>query len=155
MVNDMFYEDGLQSPEDGRDAKDRERRFLASLREGDDGFRYPYDDSVAALERLLDSADDEARIVELMRRDVDRHVGGSRGRRRRREPAKSGNQRDRLAQTVSTTAARIGRPAIGAEVRVYVQTSIAQRTREVLAQRGVTLAEGFDDVARRLSGREH
>ncbi|MHB8432258.1 MAG: hypothetical protein ACYDCA_01395 [Candidatus Tyrphobacter sp.] len=46
--------------------------------------------------------------------------------------------------------ARMGRPVIGSEVRVYVQTSIAQRTREVLTKHRMTLADVFDDYAREL-----
>ncbi|MHB8441185.1 MAG: hypothetical protein ACYDBM_03920 [Candidatus Tyrphobacter sp.] len=44
----------------------------------------------------------------------------------------------------------MGRPVIGSEVRVYVQTSIAQRTREVLTKHRMTLADVFDDYAREL-----
>jgi hypothetical protein len=78
-------------------------------------------------------------------------LGRSRGRRRRRTP-KSTKHTDRVARTDdSARLTRTGRPAIGAEVRVYVQTSIAQPTREILASRGLTLADIFDGCARGLS----
>lgn len=91
----------------------------------------------------------EPSIAELMRHDIDlRHVG-SRGRRRRGRP-KAVKHDNCAAQAQSLQSTRIGRPMIGAEVRVYVQTSIAQRTRELLASNGLTLAEVFDDYARQL-----
>lgn len=90
----------------------------------------------------------EPSIGELMRRDV-RTRGGSHGRRRKSAPKTA------LSHTVTrvdiASSLRIGRPALGAEVRVYVQTSIARVTREILGQRGVTLAEVFDDFARELA----
>jgi hypothetical protein len=49
---------------------------------------------------------------------------------------------------------RIGRPTIGAEVRVYVQTSIAHRTRELLTEHRVSLAQVLDECADRLDARE-
>jgi len=98
-----------------------------------------------------DSDDDAASIAELMRRDVNLRLGGSKGCRRRRAPKKS-QRGDRAVRTDdSSRTSRIGRPAIGAEVRVYVQTSIDRRTREVLAENGITLADVFDDCARELA----
>jgi|SRR5579872_1835137 len=92
----------------------------------------------------------EPSTTELMRRDVDVRHAGSRGRRRRgvSKPAQSSQRAARSNET--SQASRIGRPIIGSEVRVYVQTSIAQRTRDILLQRGVTLADVFDDYVRRL-----
>jgi hypothetical protein len=91
----------------------------------------------------------ERSIQELMRRDVRVDSSGSRGRRRRTPSEKTQHSRH-AAPPQECSASRIGRPTIGAEVRVYVQTSIAQRTREILAQQGMTLADVFDDYARSL-----
>jgi hypothetical protein len=91
----------------------------------------------------------EPSIAEMMRRDVDARNAGSRGRRRR--GASKAVQSPRTTRSnEASDAPRIGRPLVGAEVRVYVQTSIAQRTRDILLQRGVTLADVFDDYARGL-----
>jgi len=95
-----------------------------------------------------DGEDREPSIQELMRRDVKVRTTGSRGRRRRGHPKKV--QSRQAAQPQECTSPRIGRPTIGSEVRVYVQTSIAQRTREMLAKQGLTLADVFDDYARSL-----
>ena len=100
---------------------------------------------------IHDVADDEREpsITQLMRRDVNVRLGGSRGRRRRRSSkAVSSSHASRTQEPAQT--ARMGRPVIGSEVRVYVQTSIAQRTREILTKRGMTLADVFDDYAREL-----
>jgi hypothetical protein len=99
-------------------------------------------------EYQLSSEELEPSIAELMRRDV-RTRGGSRGRRRKSSPKPTPSRtvsRDDVA-----SSSRIGRPAIGAEVRVYVQTSIARVTQEILGRRGVTLAEVFDNCARDLA----
>lgn len=98
-----------------------------------------------------DSDDDAASIAELMRRDVDLRQGGSKGRPRRR--AAKNSQRGEHAVRVDDQlrTSRIGRPVIGAEVRVYVQTSIDKRTREILAENGITLADVFDDCAWELA----
>ena len=99
----------------------------------------------------FESDDREPSIAELMRRDVNFRLGHSRIRRRRQAP-KAAKHSDRIARADdSARTVRIGRPAVGAEVRVYVQTSIAQRTREILAKSGLTLADVFDDCARGLS----
>ena len=102
-------------------------------------------------DEIYEIGDDEREpsIRELMRRDVDVGSSGSRGRRRRTPPKKTKHSRH-AGQPQEYAASRIGRPTIGAEVRVYVQTSIAQRTREILAQQGMTLADVFDDCARSL-----
>jgi hypothetical protein len=102
----------------------------------------------------LEPNDDEVSIAELMRRDVNFRPGGSRGRRRRR-----GNTNDAVSRRSTpggdeATSSRIGRPSIGAEVRVYVQTSIAQRTREILVEHGITLADVFDECAREIASDE-
>jgi hypothetical protein len=91
----------------------------------------------------------EPSIVELMRRDVDPRHGGSRGRRRRSAPKAS--HRTEPARTDPMQPARLGRPAVGEELRVYVQTTIAPQTRETLTKRGLTLAEVLDDCARELA----
>jgi hypothetical protein len=99
-------------------------------------------------EYQLSSEELEPSIAELMRRDVRTH-GGSRGHRRKSPPKPIPSRTVSRADVASSS--RIGRPAIGAEVRVYVQTSIARVTREILGRRGVTLAEVFDDCARELA----
>ena len=90
----------------------------------------------------------EPSIAELMRWDVRTH-GGSRGRRRKSPPKPTPSRT--VSRVDVASSSRIGRPAIGAEVRVYVQTSIARVTREILGRRGVTLAEVFDNCARELA----
>ncbi len=100
--------------------------------------------------RDVDDVEREPSIAELMRRDVDVRAGGSRGRRRRRA-AKAVSSSHHAARTQEPAqTVRMGRPVIGSEVRVYVQTSIAQRTREVLTKNRMTLADVFDDYARGL-----
>jgi hypothetical protein len=47
-------------------------------------------------------------------------------------------------------AARVGRPTIGSEVRVHVQTMIVQETCDILVKHRVMLADVFDDCARKL-----
>jgi hypothetical protein len=149
-TNDVRFDGERLWPSDPTDGEDGQRAVVARLRALDDDFRYPYDDSLAALDELLDD-DADATIAELMRHDVDRRRSGSRGRRRR--GAKARDARSRAAPK-DAVALRIGRPTIGAEVRVYVQTSIAQCTRDALIRRKVTLADVFDDIAQRL-GDEH
>ena len=98
----------------------------------------------------VDDVEREPSIAELMRRDVNVRLSGSRGRRRRR-PSKTVSSSHHAARTQKPAqATRIGRPVIGSEVRVYVQTSIALRTREVLTKHGMTLADVFNDYAREL-----
>lgn len=100
--------------------------------------------------RAVDEDVREPSIAELMRRDVNVRLGGSRGRRRRRaSKAVTSSHHTARSQEPAQTA-RMGRPVIGSEVRVYVQTSIAQRTREVLTKHGMTLADVFDDYVREL-----
>jgi hypothetical protein len=98
----------------------------------------------------LRNEEQEPSIAELMRRDIDPRHGGSRGRRRRCAPKAS--QRAEPARTDRPMqAARLGRPALGEELRVYVQTTIGPQTRETLTKRGLTLAEVLDDCARELA----
>jgi hypothetical protein len=115
---------------------DHKGRIIVSLPSPDDDLDVP-------------SEDDEATISQLMRREVDRSHGGSRGRRRR-EPPKISHQ-SASARTDHLKAARLGRPALGEEPRVYVQTTIAAQTRETLAKHHMTLATVFDECARGLS----
>lgn len=87
-------------------------------------------------------------IAELMRREIGRRQSGSRGRRRSAPKASqrsAGGGADRHAQP-----ARLGRPTVGEELRVYVQTTIAPQTRQTLTKRGLTLAEVLDACAREL-----
>jgi hypothetical protein len=93
--------------------------------------------------------DDEPSIAELMRRDVDRRVGGSRGRRRRRPPKAAPCTAPTRSKLLMP--ARVGRPLIGDEVRVHVQTTIALQTRELLTKRSLTLADVLDICARELA----
>jgi hypothetical protein len=98
----------------------------------------------------LRTEDREPSIAELMRREVDRRQGGSRGRRRRGVPKASQPSAPARADRL-IKGARLGRPAVGEELRVYVQTTIAPQTREALAKHRVTLADVFDDCARALA----
>ena len=92
----------------------------------------------------------EPSIAELMRRDVDRRQGGSRGRRRRCAP-KDSHSAGSAGTDRPTEPARLGRPVVGEELRVYVQITIAPQTRETLTKRGLTLAGVLDDCARELA----
>jgi hypothetical protein len=117
---------------------DRKGRIIVSLPAPEAEFEFPRDEL-------------EPRIADLMRRDVNHRTGGSRGRRRR-QASRPTLKREKPVQLDDTAhPSRIGRPVIGTEARVYVQTSIAQSTRKILAERGVTLADVFDDCARELA----
>jgi hypothetical protein len=111
-----------------------------------DAFRVSSDDSLAALEDVIAFQCAEVRIAELMQRDVDLKSSGSRARRRRSSRAASVTKREQ-GTSGPKSPARVGRPAIGAEARVRVQTSVALRTREILAEVGVTLADVFEACA--------
>ncbi len=136
----MAYDNDLEWLRDRGVQVDHKGRIIVSLPAVPDDEIYDIDP--------LDER--EPSIAELMRRDVDVRHAGSRGRRRRglSKPVQPGQRAARAAQPSQT--ARIGRPVVGTEVRVYVQTSIAQRTREILTRHGVTLAEVFDNYAREL-----
>lgn len=137
----MAYENQLDWLRDRGVQIDHKGRIIVSLPTIPDAD--VYDADLADEER-------EPTIAELMRRDVNVRLSGSRGRRRRGR-SNAPKHSSHAAQTHEPSpSARIGRPVIGAEVRVYVQTSIAQRTREILARNGVTLADVFDDYAREL-----
>jgi hypothetical protein len=98
----------------------------------------------------FDVVEREPSIAELMRREINPRLAGSHGRRRRRLSTQV--QRNPGATRIyQQPAARVGRPTIGAEARVHVQTMIAQETRDILVKHRVTLADVFDDCARRLS----
>jgi len=118
-----------------------------------DAFRISTDDSLAALEEAIAFQYAEATIAELMQRDVDLKSSVSRARRRRSSRTPSVIKRENSTSS-SDVPVRVGRPTIGAEVRVSVQTSIALRTREILAEAGVTLADVFDACAQRLMTHE-
>lgn len=107
------------------------------------------DDSLATLEEAIALQYAEVTIVELMQRDVDLKRFGSRARKRRSSRAKSVMKREKGTNS-NEVAVRVGRPTIGAEARVCVQTSIALRTRDILTAVGMTLADVFDAYARRL-----
>jgi hypothetical protein len=98
----------------------------------------------------LRAEDDDPSIAELMRREVDRRHGGSRVRRRRGAPKASQRSAPARADHL-IKAARLGRPTVGEELRVYVQTTIAPQTREALAKHQITLADVFNDCARELA----
>jgi len=109
------------------------------------------DDSLEALEEAIIRNNDEMTTRELMYREVGRKKSGSHGRKR---SPKAKPVWDRMrAEDDDGSAVRVGRPLIGAEVRVPFHTSIAQRTRTMLIEGGVTLAEVFDASARRLNAR--
>ena len=116
---------------------DHKGRIIVSLPAPEDEFEFQREDR-------------EPSIADLMRRHVNHRTGGSRGRRRRRasKPTVKPEKREHIEDAAPS---RIGRPVIGAEVRVYVQTSIARSTRRILLERGLTLANVFDDCARELT----
>lgn len=133
--------------------RDQKGRIITRLPVSDDDFRYPRDDSMAALEEALEFDGDESSITELMRRDVNLRLVGSKPRRRRQPPASRSGSRTSHVDANLGVVSRIGRPTIGAEVRVYVQTSIGQRTRELLAQHNASLAQILDEFACLLAAR--
>lgn len=92
----------------------------------------------------------DSSIAELMHRDVDRRQNGSRGRRRRSAP-KASHHTAPARTDRSSQPARLGRPAVGQELRVYVQTTVAPQTRETLTKHRLTLAAVLDDCARELT----
>jgi hypothetical protein len=97
----------------------------------------------------FDVVEREPSIAELMRREINPRLAGSHGRRRRMSTPVQRNPG--ATRNYQQPAARVGRPTIGSEARVHVQTMIAQETRDILVKHGVTLADVFDDCARRLS----
>ena len=131
----MSYEDELNWLRDRGVQIDRKGRIIVSLPE------VPDDVDFDVVER-------EPSIAELMRREINPRLAGSHGRRRRR--LSTPVQRNPGATRIHP-AARAGRPTIGSEARVHVQTMIAQETRDILVKHRVTLADVFDDCARRLS----
>jgi hypothetical protein len=98
----------------------------------------------------IDVVEREPSIAELMRREINPRLTGSHGRRRRRLSMPV-QRNPGATRTYQQPAARVGRPTIGSEARVHVQTIIAQETRDSLLKHRVTLADVFDDCARRLS----
>jgi hypothetical protein len=88
-----------------------------------------------------------------MRHEINPRLAGSRGRRRRHltTPVQNNPSATRSYRASARTTARAGRPTIGSEVRVHVQTMIAQETRDLLIRHRVTLADVFDDCVRRLT----
>jgi hypothetical protein len=96
------------------------------------------------------SDEQEPSIAELMRRDVDPRHGGARGRRRRCT-TKAAHHAELARVDRPMQPARLGRPVVGEEPRVYVQTTIALHTRETLTKRGLTLADVLDGCARELA----
>ena len=98
----------------------------------------------------FDVVEREPSIAELMRREINPRLAGSHGRRRRHlsTPVQRKPGATRIYQQ---PAARVGRPTIGSEARVHVQTMIAQETRDILAKHHVTLADVFDDCACKVS----
>jgi hypothetical protein len=103
----------------------------------------------------FDVVEREPSIAELMRHEISPRRAGSRGRRRQhlstpvqRDPRGAVRFYRQLAERATP---RVGRPTIGSEVRVHVQTLIAQATRDILVKHRVTLADVFDDCARKLT----
>jgi hypothetical protein len=97
----------------------------------------------------FDVEDREPSIAELMHRDINPRLASSRGRRRQRFTTQVQQTRKNI-RPKPLPAARIGRPIVGSEVRVHVQTMIAQQTRDSLLKQRVTLADVFDACAREL-----
>jgi len=98
----------------------------------------------------FDVEEHDASIAELMRRDVDLRLAGTRARRPRRFSTQTPKNLRRTRLREPPQAARVGRPFVGSEARVHVQTMIAEKTREALAKNHITLADVFDDCARTL-----
>jgi len=132
----MSYDDELNWLRDRGVQVDRKGRIIVSLP------AVPDDVDFDVVER-------EPSIAELMRHEIDPRLAGSHGRRRRRlsTPVQRNPRATRIYQQ---PAARVGRPTIGSEARVHVQTMIAQETRDILVKHRVTLADVFDDCARKL-----
>ena len=133
----MCYEEELSRLRDRGVQIDRKGRIIVSLPAIPDDVDF-------------DFADREPSIAELMRHEINPRVTGSRGRRRRHlsTPVQRNPSATRFCREIA--AARVGRPTIGSETRVHVQTMIAQETRDLLVKHRVTLAEVFDDYARKL-----
>jgi hypothetical protein len=134
----MSYDDELNWLRDRGVQVDRKGRIIVSLP------AVPDDVDFDVVER-------EPSIAELMRREIDPRVAGSHGRRRRRLSTPAVQRNPSAKRIHQHPAARVGRPTIGSEPRVHVQTMIAQETRDILVKHRVTLANVFDDYARRLS----
>jgi hypothetical protein len=137
----MSYDDELDWLRDRGVQIDHKGRIIVSLPE------IPDDVDFDAVER-------EPSIAELMRHEVNPRRAGSRGRRRQHlSTPVLRDQRGaaRFYRQLAERTPRVGRPTIGSEVRVYVQTMIAQVTRDLLVKHGVTLADVFDDCARKLT----
>lgn len=137
----MSYEEELNWLRDRGVQIDRKGRIMVSLPTIPDDVDF-------------DIAEREPSIAELMRHEINPRLAGSRGRRRRHltTPVQHNPAATRFyRQLAARTTARVGRPTIGSEVRVHVQTMIAQATRDILAKHRVTLADVFDDCARKLS----
>jgi hypothetical protein len=133
----MRYDDELNWLRDRGVQVDRKGRIIVSLPAVPDDVDF-------------DVVDREPSIAELMRREINPRLAGSHGRRRRRlsTPVQRNPRATRIYQQ---PAARVGRPTIGSEARVHVQTMIAQETRDILVKHRVTLADVFDECARSLS----
>lgn len=133
----MSYDDELNWLRDRGVQVDRKGRIIVTLPS------VPDDVDFDVVER-------EPSMAELMRREINPRLAGSHGRRRRHlsTPVQRNPRATRIYQQ---PAARVGRPTIGSEARVHVQTMIAQETRDILVKHRVTLADVFDDCARRLS----
>ena len=132
----MSYDDELNWLRDRGVQVDRKGRIIVSLP------AVPDDVDFDVVER-------EPSIAELMRREINPRLAGSHGRRRRLSTPVQRNPG--ATRNYQQPAARVGRPTIGSEARVHVQTMIAQETRDILVKHRVTLADVFDDCARRLS----
>ncbi len=133
----MSYDDELNWLRDRGVQIDHKGRIIVSLPAIPDG-------------RDVDLAERELSIAELMRREINPRLAGSHGRRRRRLSTPV-QHNPGAARAYQQPAARVGRPTIGSEARVHVQTMIAQETRDILVKHRVTLADVFDDCARSLS----
>jgi hypothetical protein len=103
----------------------------------------------------FDAVEREQSIAELMRHEINPRRAGSRGRRRQHlstpvqcDPRGAARFYRQMPERATP---RVGRPTIGLEVRVHVQTLIAQATRDILVKHRVTLADVFDDCARKLT----
>ncbi|MBV9719244.1 MAG: hypothetical protein JOZ77_07985 [Candidatus Eremiobacteraeota bacterium] len=138
----MSYDDELDWLRDRGVQVDHKGRIIVSLPEIPD-------------EVDFDAVDREPSIAELMRHEINFRRAGSRGRRRQHLSAPvQGDPRGAARfyrQLAERMTPRVGRPRIGSEVRVHVQTMIGQTTRDILVKHRIRLADVFDDCVRKLT----
>ncbi len=92
--------------------------------------------------------DDEASIESLMQPGYTvSKGGGSRSCRSRRDPKPPTAEQLRRSRHIDDDAPRSGRPLLGLERRVKVETTIDPAVARLLADRGITVASILDEAA--------